>query len=281
VAVSVYGIPNSINGAKFAKLLGLQGSVNNVHGVTGAALLASVASGNRRVDVETGDAIVGGVLLENSSRVQLTLDTNTSGQPRIDTVVAQVGPGSITTAGSITVITGTPGSSPSPPQLTQVLGSSWQMPIAHVTVPNNATQLTAANVVDVRPRPRFSIVYKVTPPGGVTRTSGQGSPFTVATISVPDPGWPYRLEVLAAQNFQSTSQGFGTLTVDVDAVVLETGRTDVGCTVPAQANNSTTTRTGTATVRHRIHPTNLGGSDSLVTSNAHSHLTVIVHPAVA
>lgn len=100
-----------------------------------------------QVKVKSGRAWVRGHYYENDAQRTLSISSNSSGNPRIDRVVARLD----ATANTITalVITGTPAASPSAPAITQT-STTWDIPLAQVAVANGAATISAGNVTDER-----------------------------------------------------------------------------------------------------------------------------------
>jgi hypothetical protein len=119
---------------------------------------AGGASRDRSVDVLLGaayiydddDSVLGGAyrVQETRSASNVALDVNASGNPRIDLIVAHVY-GSPQNKWRFESVNGTPAASPSPPATPNNC-----IALAQVTVVNGATQITAAQIADVRIRAR-------------------------------------------------------------------------------------------------------------------------------
>jgi hypothetical protein len=184
-------------GANMAKALYIP------HYVTGCA--ASSGGATRIVNVATGTEVACNVLGDVPTGQSVALAANVSGLSRIDYVVFNHDwPGRQTT---LIAVQGTPSASPIPPALIQNPGVTWQVPIARCTVGNGVTTITAGNIEDCRPVGRQPIKYSGTIASLTNRT--QNSTSTVSTVSVPDPGWPYRMICSGQANIQATA-GVGT-----------------------------------------------------------------------
>lgn len=101
----------------------------------------------RQVKVGVGSAVIRGHLYRNTTEKAVAIGTNTSGANRFDLIVVRLD----TVAKSITaeVRQGQAGSNQIPAAV-QVQGGLWEMPLAHVLVPNNFTSIPAVNVTDQR-----------------------------------------------------------------------------------------------------------------------------------
>lgn len=125
-------------------------------------------SSGRQVKIRAGQAQVRGHHWRSDAEITKAIAANTSGNPRIDRVVLWLDPA----ANSITVsvITGTPGATPSPPALTQTDTANFAFPLAQVYVANGASTISAGNVTEER---------KYIPDRGVP--TGVLTPFAGAT----------------------------------------------------------------------------------------------------
>ncbi len=127
-------------------------------------LAVGVPGGTMQVQVATGAATVRGILYEATATTVLAISTADPTNPRIDRVVITVIPPGNTDEGKATlsVLTGTPSPSPSPPALTQG-STSWQISLAQVRVNAGVTAITAGNLTDERP-----FTAPVIPNGAIT-----------------------------------------------------------------------------------------------------------------
>jgi hypothetical protein len=111
--------------------------------------LESSADGSgMTIKVESGQALVRGHFYDSTSEETLTIAAANVSNPRVDAVVLRLDP----TANSIllTVIEGTPATSPVLPALTQTDGGVYDLLIASVNVPAAAVVIAAENVNDER-----------------------------------------------------------------------------------------------------------------------------------
>ena len=99
------------------------------------------------VSVGPGAAWINGYNYENTSPLELPLDTPHGVNPRIDRVVLRL---SIPERRIFAaVITGTPAAIPEPPELTRI-SDIYELALADVTVPRAAVTLVAGNIADQR-----------------------------------------------------------------------------------------------------------------------------------
>lgn len=96
------------------------------------------------IDVLAGSALVQGVLYISSATESFVIAANSSGNPRIDTVVLQADYALQTVR--LAVLPGTPAASPSAPSLTQSANVLWEIPLADVAVADSFVSITNANI---------------------------------------------------------------------------------------------------------------------------------------
>lgn len=116
------------------------------------ALVVTATNGNLSVTVGAGEAMVQGFYYRNDAPKVLAIAANASGSTRIDTVVLRLNRTANTLIAA--VLQGTPGAGA--PALTQIVGGTWELAIANITVPNNAASIVAGNVADVRTYSRWA-----------------------------------------------------------------------------------------------------------------------------
>lgn len=160
MAVTVYGVPGSLNDAQWAEYGEAQGLLNSVDGVV-SGLKVTVGSGVRTSSVALGTALSPGALSKvTGSAGSVAHAANTGTNPRIDTVCLQVsraaaaaaytaaggssnvaaaGAAAAAAAGSLVAVKGTNASSPVAPTLTRVAAGLWQIPLRDVLVRPNVT----------------------------------------------------------------------------------------------------------------------------------------------
>jgi len=121
-------------------------------GVKGAPgdsnLLVSGDDSGLQVRVAAGEAFVRGHYYQNTSQATVAV-TSVGGNTRIDAIVLEL---DLTTNGvTLKAVPGTAvPSSPVAPTLTQTTTGIYQLLLAYVTIPNNATSVTAGMVTDLR-----------------------------------------------------------------------------------------------------------------------------------
>lgn len=92
------------------------------------------------VDVLPGAALVEGGLYLSDATETLAVAANSSGNPRIDTVILRKD--DIAQTIRLAVKQGTPAVTPTPPALTQTAGTMWEIPIWDIAVANGFTSIT-------------------------------------------------------------------------------------------------------------------------------------------
>lgn len=100
------------------------------------------------VDVLSGAAWVKGFQYLNDAPVTLTIAANASGSPRLDRVVLRITWS--TKQVRLAIVQGTPAATPTLPALTQVYGTTWEMPIAYIWVANGFATITDPEIHDER-----------------------------------------------------------------------------------------------------------------------------------
>lgn len=102
---------------------------------------------NKTVKIDTGSVFIKGAVRQIDTALNLTIADNTSGNPRIDRVVARLN----TTDRKLefAVKQGTPASSPNAPALTQT-ATTYELSLAKIAVANGFSTITNANITDER-----------------------------------------------------------------------------------------------------------------------------------
>lgn len=122
------------------------------YGVKGAPgdsnLLVSGDDSGMQVRVAAGEAFVRGHYYQNTTQATVTLAA-VGGNTRIDAIVLEL---NLTTNKLVLkAVAGTAVlASPTPPALTQTTSGIYQMLLGYVTIPNDATSITAEMVTDLR-----------------------------------------------------------------------------------------------------------------------------------
>lgn len=96
------------------------------------------------IDVLAGSGLVKGIAYINTATVSFVIAANSSGNPRIDTVVLRADYALQTVR--LAVKQGTPAASPSVPTLTQTANTLWEIPLADIAVANGFATITNANI---------------------------------------------------------------------------------------------------------------------------------------
>lgn len=229
---------------------------NGVAGDTfdNAGIAASVTTG-MNLQVSAGFAIIRGFAYENTSPVTLTADASTA-QPRIDTVILRLDPGANSIVAAIKK--GTPAGSPSAPALTQVPGAVWELPLADILIPANATALDGANLTDRR----AFLGSRV----GLWRTSARPANPDHATFG-------FNVTTGKFEWYDSNANVWSSA-IPMDLTVADGSITDAKLVVPPRrylgidVNNNTTLTLTSASAGRLIRATNNGGLT--VTINANS-----------
>lgn len=105
-------------------------------------------SSGKQVKVKTGAVWIKGGYAYDTSENTIALASNSSGNPRIDVIAAEID--WVNNTMGIVSITGTPGATPVAPSLTQTDGTKWQIKLGQVTIANGYTTVAAGDVTDFR-----------------------------------------------------------------------------------------------------------------------------------
>ena len=101
------------------------------------------------VNVSTGECRCGSIMGISNSQMSLDVNVGDNTYSRIDSVVIQYTYGDPSTL-SVAILEGEPSASPVPPTLTKSYNSLWQMEIAQILVPVNATTASECIITDKR-----------------------------------------------------------------------------------------------------------------------------------
>jgi hypothetical protein len=120
--------------ADWEALLSMIGPPAAIDASVGNAMTPSLDAGGRNAVIDTGNILIKGQLWRCDSSVSTAIPA-ASAQNRIDRLVLRLTRGASTSATVIqpAVITGTPGSSPVIPALTQTPTGIWEYPVCHWT----------------------------------------------------------------------------------------------------------------------------------------------------
>jgi hypothetical protein len=102
---------------------------------------------NKTVYVDTGVVFINGAMRILEEPITLAVAENTSGNPRIDRVVARLNEASRTI--EFAVLEGTPAGSPVAPDLTRTVGV-YELGLADITLANGYSTITTAEITDQR-----------------------------------------------------------------------------------------------------------------------------------
>lgn len=111
---------------------------------TPGLLVTQTTPASDNVSVGVGTALVHGSFYKNDATVNVAIDANSSGNPRIDTIILEKS--WITQTVRIGILKGTPAGSPVAPTLTQTAGSLWQIPLADIAVADSFTTITSSDI---------------------------------------------------------------------------------------------------------------------------------------
>lgn len=219
MAINVVGFDGTMTEAQWAKLVLAIGTVGYKHGVV-SGFDVTPGGGARQTAVSAGELLLPGLRVESTSTVTLTHAANPGSSARTDVIVARADWAANTV--TIAIVQGT---SSTPPALTQVAGTTWEMPLAQVSVPAgyNAA-FTNTHIATNKP-----VRLPLTPIRGTLDLSqtvaSNGTAKTICTIEVPDPGRAFYLRVTAAVEFDSKNSGYGRLAAELaDGTRLETAQ---------------------------------------------------------
>jgi hypothetical protein len=230
MAITIWGVDPSITETQWASLFYVTTKIGTgwaeAVSDTGNQLAPTLpAASTRTVAINSGDAAACGVLVQNSSSVNVTLTANSSGNPRIDIVALRINwSGTNTTGGTLVAIAGTAAASPVAPTLTRTPGVTWEIPLARITIPSGTTQLTSTMLEDVRPGKRQTLRYDVMATADTTfavSLNDTGKAVPGATIAIPDPGWPYRVCSSASGMWGNpNTPGYMVLEIQIDGTTV-------------------------------------------------------------
>lgn len=140
----------------------------------------SPASAN--VEVQVGAALVNGRFYENTAAKTLTVNSNSSGNPRIDTVILRLDFAAQTIR--LAIKQGTPAASPSRPSMQQDT-VYWEIPLANIAVANGFTTLAQSTI---NQRHRHIISAQGWMPYATHLSYVPNANYDAATISVSSGG---------------------------------------------------------------------------------------------
>lgn len=136
------------------------------------ALVVS-AIGGMSVRVSPGEAFIQGFQYGSTTNVDLTIAANASGSTRFDYVVLRLNRTANTLL--LAILQGIAGAGS--PTLTQVVGGTWEFPLAQITIVNNASSIAAGSILDTRVLSRWPVTALD------SKISAQGAPSTVFGVN--------------------------------------------------------------------------------------------------
>ncbi|MBA3867792.1 MAG: hypothetical protein H0X30_01410 [Anaerolineae bacterium] len=135
----------------YQSLIGLGASRPNVGPLLGSGtqpndgLKVQVQSpATTSIDVLAGSALIQGIAYINTTTVSFAIAANSSGNPRIDTVIVRADYALQTVR--LAVLQGTPAVTPAVAGLTQSANVMWEIPLADIAVANGFSSITNANI---------------------------------------------------------------------------------------------------------------------------------------
>lgn len=265
MAITTVGFDDAdITEAGFSKLMQYAGECAFKHGVP-SGLAVTPGPATRQVSISAGVGLFPGLLAESGAVETLTLAANSSGSTRTDYIVlaADWSANTVTPA----VVQGT---SSAAPVLTQTAGVLWHLPLARVPVPNGyASTFTSGHITTCKPLPRQSYRFAGTVSTSTIAYNNSGT--VVSSITVPDPGWSYRLRLTAAARFSETSTGYALIRAMVDGSLQGTSlspRLNLGGLSPATLTATSATLTGSVIAQLVAEPASMSSGSSLVVASS-------------
>lgn len=250
----------------WALYMGRLGELSNQHGIVSGGSV-SAGGGTREVSVSALAGILPGLLVDTSgAEIVSGFAANGSGfVNRIDTLVIRGTWGSTRTA-AFAIVQGS--SATTAPALTQTAGALWEMPLADVTVRPGVTTFLGGDIKARKPTRRRDIPYLLSPSG--QELPGAGSQQTLATQAIPDPGWPYYVEVNGMLHVVGDS-GYTRVDVYQGATGIGFGassNTSEGAksSVPVVGASATLTGPQTVTVKARVMDAGSGADTTVLAS---------------
>lgn len=183
MAITIAGMAGAsydIDAAQYPRIFGRTGGANQ-H-VEGAGWVVTPTGSAREVSIAAGYGYACHVEAYSDAAVTLTAGANTSGSTRYDMVVFTYDWGTpansaFSIKASTSVVT----------SLTQTPGTTWEMPVARLTVADGQGAFSTADVLDIRPLGRGSVAAGVA--SGWTADTGVYPPvFKVSGDTVTGEG---------------------------------------------------------------------------------------------
>ena len=111
--------------------------------------LEATAGTGMTINIASGECHCGAVMGVLTDAISLDINNGDNTYARIDSIAVQYLYGEPSTL-SIIVVQGTPSSNPTAPTLNKVFDSLWQMEIAEILVPANATSSSQCTIINIR-----------------------------------------------------------------------------------------------------------------------------------
>lgn len=242
--------------------------------VVGSGGVVTSGGATRLLSVSAYEAKVPGVIVADSAVSSVAAGANGGGSNRLDYValVADWGPETV-------ALQMLPGGA-ALPTLTQTPGVLWQMPLAAVTVRPGVTTIAAADIRIVKPLPREARLAQSIP---VLTTVNRGGAKVIDSLTLSDPGWPYKVRVTAQVRFNPSS-GFGILNAIVNGVTIGASYSPSLAAAGGHMTHldwsTNSAQSGNLTVQLEATNSQMGTGDQLEMNNAPVHVfTVEQKPA--
>jgi len=112
------------------------------------------AVANKTIYVDTGSIVINGCMRILDTTQNITIADNTSGNPRVDRIVARLN--YTDRKIEFAVLTGTPAGSPVAPTLTQNT-TVWELSLAQIAVANGFSTIIVGNITDERTYMQYNV----------------------------------------------------------------------------------------------------------------------------
>lgn len=269
-----YGYDGTLGEGGFAKMMRLLMETTQPHVVEG--FVASINAGTRMIDWTSGAAAAPGVATISDVGGTTTFDPNGTGTNRWDWLVVEFDWS--TNGAQVKFVKGVAAVKPVMPALQQDEGVLWQVPLAKVIVRPSVVHFITTDLIRLAPgRPKPNAFR---PSVAATSIAHNADPFPVVTFDVPDPGWPYMLQVSGAVNFADVSQGHGNVSAVVDGNQVTSGRAPDKNVGPAVLRTEVVGPfNGGVKALLYISPTSMVSPDELTSLTSFSGFTVLQLPA--
>lgn len=251
MALSTVGMDSSIlDEAQWTRLFRLAREGGPFRHAIHSGFVVTAEAGTRTIHVSAGEASVGGVAVVSNDVEVRTLTANATSINRVDLIVLRLdwvnNSATIAVRENTSVV----------PSGGEVEGGTWDVPLARVTVRPGVTTLANGDVEVCKPLLAKQITYRGSAVAADTIGNGHAGKV-VSTVTVPDPGWPYVLDVDGLMRV-SGDAGYGRLEVLVNDVILAAGvsggMTTTNGAQPVSARDTSAVRTGKTVVKMKVMP---------------------------